>query len=72
MSSLHMRELGPLFTTKSVASSKCEYSQGKFSLGIPSLMDDPCGCDRSMISLTDPSFFGADPIGEQWVRGNGG
>ena len=35
-------------------------------------MDEPCGCDRSMIRRTDPSFLGADPIGEQWVRGKGG
>ena len=37
-----------------------------------SLIDDPWGCDKSMMSLMDPSFLGSAPIGEQWVLGKGG
>ena len=57
---------------KSVASSKCEYSHGNCSLDMPSLMDEPYGWDKSIIKRTDPSFLGAEPMGEQWVRRNGG
>ena len=37
-----------------------------------SLIDEPNGWDRSIINLTDPSFLGAAPIGEQWVFWKGG
>ena len=35
------------------------------SFDMPSLIDDPLGWDKSMINLTDPSFLGAEPMGEQ-------
>ena len=44
----------------------------KWSLDMSSFMEDPWGWDRSMINRTDPSFFGAAPMGEQWVMGKGG
>ena len=72
MSSLQRREPCPAFISKSVASSKREYSQVKWSLDMSSFMDDPWGWDKSMINRTDPSFFGAAPMGEQWVMGKGG
>ena len=72
MSSLHIRELGPFLFMRSVASSKCEYSHEKSSFDMKSLIDDPKGWDRSMTRRRVPSFLGADPIGEQWVLGNGG
>ena len=67
-----MRAFLPAFMTRSVASSNFEYSKVKSSLEMSSLIDDPWGWDRSIISLALPSFLGAAPIGEQWVLGNGG
>ena len=42
------------------------------SLDIKSFIEEPWGWDRSMISLADPSLLGAEPMGEQCVRGKGG
>ena len=72
MSNLHIRVPFPSLLIRSVASSKCEYSHENWSLEMKSLMDAPWGCDRSMINLTEPSFLGAEPIGEQCVMGKGG
>ena len=36
------------------------------------MTDCPRGDERSKINLTDPSGFGADPMGEQCVCVNGG
>ena len=72
MSSLHKRAPFPASMSRSVASSNREYSKVKSSFAMSSLIDEPCGWDKSIISLTVPSFFGAAPIGEQWVCGNGG
>ena len=54
-----------------VASSKGLYNTRK-SLLIPSFTEAPRGWDTSKMSLRDPSFFGLDPNGEQWISGNGG
>lgn len=72
MSIFDNRQLGPRLYTRSVASSKCEYFTVNSSLGIPSLIADPCGWDRSMISLREPSFFSRDPSGEQCRSFHGG
>ena len=47
------------------ASSNLEYEHVNSSLEMPSLTDWPRGDERSKISLTEPSGFGADPMGEQ-------
>ena len=62
----------PSLFRRSVASSKCEYSHENCSFEMKSLIEDPRGCDRSMIRRTEPSFFGAAPMGEQCVIGKGG
>ena len=72
MSSLHKYDPWPASITRAVASSNLEYSHENCSFDMSSFMDDPKGWDRSIISLTDPSFLGAEPIGEQWVLGKGG
>ena len=72
MSSLQSRALGPALIRRSVASSNLENSQENWSFDMSSLMDEPWGWDRSIISLTEPSFLGVAPMGEQWVWGKGG
>ena len=65
MSNLHSKDPWPASMTRAVASSKCEYSHENCSFEMSSLIDDPTGCDRSIISLAEPSFLGTAPIGEQ-------
>ena len=62
----------PKCRTMLVASSNLEYVQAKSSCEIPSFTESPLGDDRSRISLTDPSGFGAAPRGEQCVCVKGG
>ena len=62
--------------TNETASSKEEYLTEKLSCGMPSLMDDPLGDDKSKIILYVPSFLGTAPRGEQCnfidgILGNG-
>ena len=72
MSSLHKSDPLPALRTRAVASSKREYWKENSSLEISSFIEEPTGCDRSIMRRMVPSFFGAAPMGEQCVSGNGG
>ena len=65
ISALAIAAPGPKDSTNRTASSKDEYSTENSSLLMPSLMEQPRGDDKSRTNLTEPSFLGAAPKGEQ-------